>query len=245
MGAVRDLADAYLGELARLDPALATELGWAEHQGELADLSPAGAAARAELADTTLARLADLPAGDDADRRCRALMQDRLALAVAEFDAGEHLRPLSVIAGAPAAIQGAFDLMAHQTDQQWNDVAERIGAVPEALAGLRASLQAGIASGVMAAPRQALGCAAQLSTWSGRGGDQAFLATLVNQAPDRLRARVGAHLDRANAALAELADWLSDTYAGAAADVPDAVGRDRYLVAARQFLGADLDPDEA
>ena len=245
MTAVRALADRYLEDLAHLDPTVATGLGRSFGQGALPDLSPEGASEHVQLARRALRELSTLADEDPVDRRCRGLMEDRLGLVLSRFGAGEHLRPLSVLAGAPAEIQGAFELMATGSDADWANVAARVSALPRALSSLRASLEEGIRSGVLAAPRQALSTAHQLSTWAGRHGGIPYFASLADRAPERLRPRVGAGIPAANEALADLADWLTATYATAAATVPDAVGRDRYIVSARQFLGSDLDPDEA
>ena len=245
MTAVRSLADRYLEQLAQLDPTMATALGRPYGQNRLPDLSPEGIAEQVALSRAALVELASLLDDDLPDQRCRGLMEDRLGLAVSRFEAGEHLRPLSVIAGATAEMQGAFELMAKNTDDDWGSVGARIAAVPASLASLRASLEEGIRRSVLAAPRQALGTAHQLSTWAGIGHETGYFATLASHAPDRLRTSVSAGVPAANESLAELADWLRSTYAAAAAHTPDAVGRDRYVVSARDYLGADLDPDEA
>src|ERR1700728_2708765 len=78
---VRDVADAYVGQLAVLDPLLATSLGLAAGQDRLPDLSPAGDEAMQELATETLARLAeaeDAGFANDAERRCARLLRERL-----------------------------------------------------------------------------------------------------------------------------------------------------------------------
>jgi uncharacterized protein (DUF885 family) len=49
----------------------------------------------------------------------------------------------------------------------------------------------------------------------------------------------------ASAAYATMSRFLRDEYAPAAAGTPDAVGRDRYVVAARRYLGAVVDIDDA
>jgi uncharacterized protein (DUF885 family) len=54
---IRDIADAYVGSLAELDPLLATRLGLTAGQDLLPDLSPAGQEALDELSRATLARL--------------------------------------------------------------------------------------------------------------------------------------------------------------------------------------------
>ncbi len=245
MSAVRSLADRYLEQLAQLEPTMATALGRPYGQDRLPDLSPDGVAEQVALSRAALAELAGLVDADLPDQRCRGLMEDRLGLSVSRFEAGEHLRPLSVIAGAAAEIQGAFELMAKDNGDDWANVGSRIAALPASLGSLRASLQEGMGRGVLAAPRQALGTAHQLATWAGTPSEPGYFAALASQAPEHWRDAVSAGVPAANDALVDLADWLRTTYATAAANVPDAVGRDRYVVSARDFLGAELDPDEA
>ena len=245
MSAVRSLADRYLEQLAQLEPTMATALGRPYGQDRLPDLSPAGVAERVALSSEALVALANLADEDLPDQRCRGLMEDRLGLSLRRFDAGEHLRPLSVIAGAAAEIQGAFELMAKDSDEDWANVGQRITALPASLASLRTSLEEGIRRGVLAAPRQALGTATQLSTWAGTARKPGYFAALASQAPETMQSTVSAGVAAASEALTDLAEWLRGTYATAAAHVPDAVGRDRYVVSAREYLGADLDPDEA
>ena len=81
----RGLADEYLDALVELDPTLASNLGVAGRHDELADLSPAGLEARADLARSTLAALDRLTAvaRDGAaawpqnERRCARLLRER------------------------------------------------------------------------------------------------------------------------------------------------------------------------
>ena len=169
MGAVRTLADSYLLHLCTLDPIRATYLGVPGFDGELPDFSPTGSAERADLARRTVAALASLPTEDDdaGDRRCRALILDRLSLEVDQFDAEEHLRPLRVIGSPIGTIRSAFDMMPRSTEDDWMNVAARLEQVPGAYRTVQLALEAGHEAGVFAAPRQALACADQLATWAG------------------------------------------------------------------------------
>ena len=45
--------------------------------------------------------------------------------------------------------------------------------------------------------------------------------------------------------MGELAEWLVGPYTDAATATPDGVGRERYALGARRFLGSDLDVEEA
>src|SRR5258708_29604875 len=89
MGAINDIAEQYVVEVADLDPVLATAAGIPGHDDQMTDLSPAGFAARAELDRTTVAALTSAAAGTDRERTARAAQLERLAPAVAQYDAGE------------------------------------------------------------------------------------------------------------------------------------------------------------
>jgi uncharacterized protein (DUF885 family) len=247
VGAVRDLADRYLDELCVLDPIRATYLGVPGHDGELPDFSPTGATERVTLARRTLTALDQLDTGadDQADRRCRALLVDRLSVEVDQFDAGEHLRPLRVIGSPIGSIRSSFDLMATATDDDWMNVAARLEQVPGSYRTVQLALEQGSEQGVFAAPRQAHACATQLATWAGEGAATPWFDRFVASAPESMRRRLDHGAAMATATLAELAAWLREVYAPAAAGTPDGVGPDRYALGMRQFLGSRADPGEA
>lgn len=247
MGAVRTLADSYLAHLCSLDPIRATYLGMEGFDGELPDYSPTGFGERVDLARNTLRSLERIPEGDDdeGDRRCRALLHDRLSVSIDQFDAKEHLRPLRVIGSPIGDIRKVFDLMATETDEQWLTIASRLEQVPGAYRTVQLSLEAGMEDGVFAAPRQALACAAQAATWAGRDGGSPWFAQFVARAPADLRERLDRGAAMASSAVGGLADWLREVYVPAASGTPDGVGRARYALGMRQFLGSRADPDEA
>ena len=249
MGEVRALADRYLNEVAELDPVRATAVGLPGHDDRLTDYSPAGLAARAELARRTLAALSPLGAhgADEPDRLCAALLRNRLDTELALHDVGEDLRPLRIIGSPVGGIRAVFDLMPMATADDWGVIAKRLEAVPEAVGSVTAALEQGRTDGLLAARRQALACADQAATWAGNG-EQSWFATYVGQAAgvasDSLVARLGSAASGAGDAYASLSEYLRTTYAPEASDV-DGVGADRYRLSARQFLGASLDVDEA
>jgi uncharacterized protein (DUF885 family) len=117
-------------------------------------------------------------------------------------------------------------------------------AVPAAYASLAASLDEGRRLGVRAARRQADACAEQVATWAGLGTAAPWFVTLAGGAPeDADHQRLTTAAATATQALVDfhavLRDYASD------APAADAVGRERYLLFARQFLGATLDPEDA
>jgi uncharacterized protein (DUF885 family) len=249
---VYEIADRFIDELAALDPISATLMGVKGHDDRLTDLSPAGHAAQDELTTRTLQALAAAPSESPRDETARSLMVDRLEVAHEAHLAADHLRDVRVLGSSMGAVRSSFDLMAYDTDDDWAVAARRLAAVPAALDGWRVSLREGIARGVVAARRQALGCAGQARAWSGQGDDaeRPFFHALVDgyeqrEAHDDALLRDLRHgADVATAALAETGEFLASEYAPAAS-TRDAVGPERYQREARGFLGAVIDVQEA
>ncbi|MEE6273350.1 DUF885 domain-containing protein [Georgenia sp. MJ206] len=239
----RAVADAYVDALVRLDPAVATALG--VPSDAMPDLSPAGLGARADLARRTLADLADATQPEDDDRRCATLLRERLTTQLATHDAGEDLRTLRPIGSPLQGLRSIFLMMPTATEEDWSVVARRLRDVPRAAEGYRATLCAGIAAGRVSAPRQVRSAVRQLGAWLGPDGGTDWYSGFVAAGPATLADELAAAARGAAAAVADLRAWLASEYAGAAAEVPDAVGRDRYVLAARTTTGAVIDPDEA
>jgi uncharacterized protein (DUF885 family) len=246
VGAVRALADRYLERLLPLDPYLATVLGDDRYDDQLTDYSAEGVAARADLGREALAELARTDAADDADRLCGALLRERLGAELAALEADEHLRQLRIFGSPVSATREVFDLTPRETDADWANIAKRMAAVPEAYERFESALRSGMAKGILAAPRQSLACAEQTATWAGLdGADQPWFAGLAAEGPDSRRAELDRGAQAATAALESFTRFLRDEYTPRAEGVPDPVGTDRYVVQARQYLGADLDVDDA
>ncbi|WP_374777972.1 DUF885 domain-containing protein [Streptomyces sp. NBC_01310] len=242
----RRISDAYVDALVELDPILGTSLGVPEASGALPDFSPDGRQAVAELARSTLARLAAVERTPDADseveRRCAMLLKERLGAQLAQYEAGEHLRAVDNLSSPLHQVRKVFSLMPVATAADWRAVARRLNAVPAALAGYRASLGEGVRRGLPAAPRQVAENIAQLNDWLGTGGFGPLAAAAPEGGP-RTETETAARL--ATGAVAELRDWFAQVYAGLVDGHPDAVGGERYARFARLYTGAGLDPDEA
>ena len=244
MMTARDVADRYLDRYLPLDPYLATALGLPDQDG-ITDYSREGAEARAELARTTRRELEGVEPADEIDRNCAVFLQDRLDTQLAAFDAGEHLRALSIIGSPVSAVREVFDLSPRDTDDDWRVLARRVAAVPEAYARVESALRDGMAAGLFAAPRQALACAEQTATWAGLDGATPWFGTLAAEGPDGLRPELDRAATAATDALVAHTRFLREEYAPRAAGTPDAVGRDRYVVCSREHLGATIDVDDA
>ena len=246
--AIDSIADAYTNRFAELDPLSATALGIPGHDHEMTDLSPAGLADLAQLARTTLADLAKATPVDDVDRVTLAAMNDRLALSLELDAAGEYLSSLNVIASPLQGLRDVLDLMPTATTDDWANIAARVSRVPEAVRGYIESLREGARRGLVPAQlqvREGIEQAAELADAS-----SSFFVTFTSGAkPEEVAVPTALANDlttagrSAAAAYGELVTFLSDELAGQA-PADDAVGRDRYALWSREFVGAAVDLDE-
>jgi uncharacterized protein (DUF885 family) len=241
---VNQIADSYVEQWAELDPIGATYTGIAGYDDVLPDLSPAGIAARMELDRRTLTALADVQPADDAARVAAESMAERLGLHVEQYEAGLVDSQLNVISSPLQSVRMVFDLMPTEGETAVAAIAQRLSRVPDALAGYRESLRAAAAQGRVSALRQVLACARQCADWADPAKDNVYhgLADrLVAEGPLRTDLERGAAA--ATEATAEFGRFLTEELLAQAPE-RDAVGRDRYALESRSFLGAVIDLEE-
>ncbi len=240
-------SDTYVREYAAADPIGATFMGVGGHDHRMTDFSPDGFAQRARLARRALAEVRRAQPRDEAEATAAAVFLERVGLDVELSDAGLDMAVLNVISSPVQAVRMVFDLMPTDGTHEWEAIAARLADVPDALAGLRASLLAASDAGNTAALRQVQRVAAQCETWAGIGEGRSFFETLVagaDDVPGSLHRDLHAGAAAAAQAYAELATFLHEELA-ARAPRRDAVGADHYRLWSRYFLGARLDLQEA
>ena len=246
MGAVDDIANRYVDEIAELDPVLATFAGIAGHDDRMTDYSPDGWAAAAELDRRTLAALDNVEPVDGRESAAREAMQERLSVSLERYDAGIAQHDLNVIDSPMQHIRQVFDLMPADTEDDWAVIATRLATVPGAVDSFRASLDESIRDGDVVALRQIINCARLCDSWTGSGnGEPSFFAALAERSGQTgsLRSELDQHAAAATSAFAAFGDYLRGELAPHGRE-RDAAGRDTYRLAARYFLGADIDLDE-
>ncbi len=239
MTPVYRLCDDYVTRSAALDPVAAGMDGLAEAFGAATDYSPEGFAARAELIAATLAALAQTAATSRADRLAAGFLGERLEAELAWHQTGEPLRLLRAPIGLIGAIRDSVDLLPRDGEQAWRNIAARLAAIPGMFASWRTSLDAGLARGLPAARRQAVAAAVVAERYAGTHD-----ALVASYGEGPLAGELAAAAATAYQGYAELARYLREDYAPRAAEA-DAVGAERYAVAARLYLGADVDLLEA
>jgi uncharacterized protein (DUF885 family) len=248
---IREIADGYVLALADLNPILATMLGLHPGEDTLPDLSPDGQQAADALARTALDELTSAeaagPLTDGDERRCARLMRERLEGGLARSEAGDHLRAVSNIFGPMQSVRSVFMSMPSATEDDWAVIARRMARVPEALAGYQATLAEGHRRGLHAAPLQVNTVVGQLTEWAASGDGRGWFAdyTAGAEVSPALRAELDAAAGTAIAAFTELGKWLAGTYLPQAEGTPDGAGAEGYRRGARQWTGANLDPEEA
>lgn len=204
------------------------------------DYSPDGHEAWADLMSSTLSELDSVPVTSDRDRLAALHMRERLEAWLAWHQAGEPLRDLRSPFGLLSEIRDSADLLSHDDDEAWRNIAARLRAIPEMFSGWRTSLDEGLTRGLRAPRRQAVEGAIQADRYA-EGTHDALVAS-YGDGP--LAAELAAAAEVAHAGYAEVARYLRESYAPRAAEA-DAAGAERYVVAARLTLGADIDPREA
>ena len=242
-----EIADGYLDASVALSPIEATALGIPGQDHLLDDFSPDGHAAASDLRRSTLSALRTASAQDDVDAVTLAALQERLELAEEIHDAGYDLADLNVIASPLQMMRDTFDLMPTDSDEDWETIAHRLRAVPEALDGWFASLHHAASQGIVAAQRQIERCSEQCGEHGGRDG---YFLSLAERAAVESGGDASAVQDEVREAAALAARAYAD--AGARlrdellprAPEHDGVGRERYALHSREFLGARVDLEE-
>jgi uncharacterized protein (DUF885 family) len=233
------LCDDYVTQSAALDPVEAGMRGISTAFRAATDYGPDGYAAQEELIAATLAALGAAAVTSDADRLAAAYLRERLEAQLAWHRAGEPLRSLRTPFGLVNTVRDSVDLLPRGDDADWRDIAARLAAIPAMFASWRASLDAGRARGLVAARRQAVESAAQADKYA---GTHDALVAAYGDGP--LAAELAAAAGQAHRGYQEIARYLREDYAPAAAE-RDGVGAERYALAARLGLGADIDLAEA
>jgi uncharacterized protein (DUF885 family) len=166
------------------------------------------------------------------------VLRERLEEELALGEAGVVDTSLNGIDGPLQRLRQAIELLDQGSATPWADVFARISALPASLTGLTETLGLARRDGRVAAARQILICARQCGQ-TGR-----YLRELVRGYGDGpLRRDLDRAVRSANEALETFGAFLTDELV-AHAPQRDGVGRDRYTLEVRNFLGTRLDLEE-
>ncbi|HEY2985081.1 MAG TPA: DUF885 domain-containing protein [Jatrophihabitantaceae bacterium] len=245
---VDNLIDGHLDEYAALNPIVATASGIPGHEAELPDLSPDWLASVSALRQRTIAGLAGAVPIDANDRVTVAAATD-------EFTVDEQIRAtgadesrLNNVSSPVQEVRAVFDLMATSSADDWALIATRLARVPDSINGYIASLRHAAAQGNISPRRQVEAGIKQSRDNTGADGFFATFAAGATAAGGELPGPVRADLDRgaqaAASAYEQLAAFLNDELLPQA-PAKDPVGRERYALFSRAFLGSAVDLDDA
>ncbi len=242
MTPVDALADSYLDAYAALDPLAATYWGLPGYDTELPDLSPDGLADVSALRRRTLAELDAAAPADDTDRVTIAALREELDVAEQIRATGDNEARLNNIHSPLQNLRAVFDVMATATADDWSVIATRLARLPAAIDGYVSSLRYAAERGNVAPQRQVRAGVGQC------GETEVFFAKFARDAvldggaslPEAVRADVERAAQAAAGAYQRLAAFLADELMARAPE-RDAVGRDRYALFSRSFLGTSVD----
>jgi uncharacterized protein (DUF885 family) len=237
-------SDDYLEGYCALDPLTATFIGVAGHDHELPDLTPAGFEAREQLTRSAYSAVEAAHPSDEREHVARDAFLERLGLDLEIVDAGFLRSQMNVIETPLHELRMVFDLMPKDGDGAWGNIEARLEGIPRALEGYRTTLQEEAAAGRVVARRQYAEVAEQVRRWTGQeglGGD--VFTNLVADAPDDAADRLSESARGASAAFAEFGRFLETELVPLGRE-REAVGRDRYALESRRFLGATVDLEE-
>jgi uncharacterized protein (DUF885 family) len=243
--AIDHLADSYLAQLAKNYPSFATSIGLPSGAADMDDYSPAAIERDLELNSSTLANLQELEPIDDVDQVTKDALSQQLILDIDLQDAGLPFRNLNNLASPAQGIRDVFDLSPTATVSDWENLASRMRKVKDSLFGYQQTLAIGFEKGDGPAKRQldeVITQVDQINQPEGFFHEFAKDAKADTNLPTDLREQlVSAAIDATNA-YAAFGEFLKSMLPKA--NPQDAIGRDRYRLLSKSFLGAEIDLDE-
>ena len=237
--AIDRIAEEHLEQSCALNPIEATHLGVTGYDDRLPDFTPDGEAERISARRAALTSLAAATISDDIDRVTVATMSDQLRRALAVDDAGLRVGEVNVIESPLQGVRDVFDLMPTTTPGDQDLFLARLSQIPACVESIITGIRHRLQTGPPLVSRQVNLCAAQADTATGSifSNATAIESTDKSGLLDDLRGQVGA-------AMTDLAAVLRDEVLPRTVEA-DAVGQDRYRLHSAEFVGADIDVDDA
>ncbi len=241
------IADAWVDQIAELSPTFATYIGRPSGDDKLDDHSPEAGERYITAAKQVLAQLQQATVEDKVDEVTLDAMTRDLTLAIEMHDAKLYRRDLNNIASPAQGIRDIFDLSKTDTEQDWRNLVARMNAVAGSLDGYMRTLRLGIEANDTPARRQVLTNIDQAEKIA--AADGFFMTFAANakladgEVPETLKAEAHKAAEAATAGYQRFVDFLKNELLPAA-NPEDAIGRERYALFSRSFLGAKVDLDE-
>jgi uncharacterized protein (DUF885 family) len=243
---IDQLANSWVDRLAQMYPSFATDIGYKVGQDKLDDHSPEALAQEQSEIKELISKLEKQIPQDEVDRVTQEAMLFTLKGEVETYDAGLSFRNLNNIASPAQGVRDVFDNSPVETVEDWENLAKRMRAVDSALEGYARTLEIGAQRNDAPALRQietAITQANQINHKDGFFHDFARSAKAGDQElPLALKKELEEAAAEATAGYAKFAEYLKTLAARTTS--PDAIGRERYALLSRRFLGATVDFDE-
>ncbi len=247
-----ELSEHAVDEVAAINPLMATYSGIVGYNHLWPDLSPDGSAARQQYYVSLRQRAIDCALDSGSAEPSRAVelatrvLIDDCNLHVANADA--PFFDLNNIASSHQELRFVFGSQPAETGQDWDAILTRLETIDQPLAGYQATLDQGLAKGHVVSQRQVTAVIDQGRSTASENSSFHELTRRLNNSPladdptiDHLRDRLSSAITHAQKSFQAFNDYLESTYLPSA-DEADAVGSERYVQQAQQFLGAKLDP---
>lgn len=238
------IANAWVETITKLSPSFATGVGSSIGADRLDDFSPDGHNEYANQAKAVLTKLKQTEVSDETDRVTKDAMESDLSLTLEMHEAGLYRRDLNNIASPAQGIRDVFDLSPTATIGDWENLAARMKAVTAALNGYQQSLREGIAANDAPAKRQVEVNIQQALEIAATDG---FFIKFAKDAkadegelPKDLMKELAEAANQATRSYGEFAEFLKNELLPAASS-QDAIGKERYELFSRGFLGAKID----
>ena len=243
---IDQLANQLVKDQAASYPSFATSIGYPGGEGDMDDYSPEALAQEQKDIKAVIAKLESLTPADDIDLVTKEAMLFSLNGEIETYESGLAFRSLNNIASPAQGVRDVFDISPTATAEDWENLASRMNKVGESLRGYARSLEEGAKRGDAPAARQISEVIAQVEQITTAEG---FFHTFAQNAKpeqgelsESLKKELVAAAKSATEGYAEFGDYLKGLLPRSTS--PDAIGRERYQILSRRFLGATVDLDE-
>jgi uncharacterized protein (DUF885 family) len=236
------IADSWVEKMAELSPSFATYIGRKGFDDQLDDYSPEAQEAHLAESKKFFQQVKDAPVADKVDEVTKDAMMEDFQLGIELHESGLWKRDLNVIASPAQSIRDIFDLSPTDGEEAWTNLVKRMNAVPETIDGYIRSLRLGIDAGDTPARRQVI---MNIEQAEGIAAADGFFIKFAEGAKvdGALKSEVEQAGRHATEGYAKLAEFFKNELLPKANEV-DAIGRERYALNSRRFLGARIDLDE-
>lgn len=243
MSDIFEFSDRAVEQIADVDPMTATELGVPGRDHLWPDLTVVGRGAQRAVWAQLLAEANAVNVVGHNDVVAQRVLIEAATEAITAHDNGDHFRDLNSIASTFQGLKGIFDVMARETESEWQNIIVRLETIAAPLNEYRETLSEGLTAGMAVAHRQVVATIEEARVVE--GPDSSFVTLrddfdgsgIMNE---MLSKRLNAATEGARREFGRFADWLEADYLPVA-PAKDACGRQRYEAEARKHLGMAID----